>query len=373
MSQVTSHLDILEKYHTTHVGSEVEELGALGGSSGSLFWKIYGNHSAFCLRRWAKEYPTLERLQFMHAILWHLHQEGFTRVPLPVETREHLGYVADQGYFWQLEPWIEGEADFAARPSRAKLLSAMLTLADMHEALRTFPVEYNHGPSVTAAVRRQQIFAWDEVKIEAIFDRVCLLDCLRTTGIHPTKIGYLDHLADTDLPPCPDISWEEELSETPRTPIHHLNAAAKKILRTIKHYRPAILRQLSECLEHDVPMQPCVREIHAGHVFFKENRVSGILDFGAVQLDNVSVDIARLLGSLAGNDVEMWTDGLNAYQTVRRLSRRELKLVRLLDHCHTAAAALRWLETIYITNHITECSPRVVQQMKTLFQRLERF
>ncbi len=389
MHSSTAHLDVLSHHYGKYaVTGEVQPMGAMGGFSGAQFWKVPGVHTDYCLRRWAKEYPTSERLQFIHAVLWHLHQEGFTRVPLPMTTRGHAGFVAESGYFWQLESWMEGKADFAENPSRGKLFSAMTMLAEMHQTLRTFPVEYNRGACTTVAVRRSQLSDWNETRIEAIYDRVCLADCMHEKGMLVAGDMFLDALSDSDSSPILGAFHKENCGETPELQpgspacetlpvdaknLHELNALTRKSLRMLKRCLPTVARQLCHCLVYDVPLIPCVRDIHRSHIFFQAEHVTGMIDFGAMQLDNVAVDVSRLLGSLAGNDVQMWVDGLTAYQSVRRLSDEELELVRVLDRAYTILTALRWMEYIYIKNRVMECSPRVLEQMKHLTQRLECF
>ena len=53
------HLDVLCSYHDDYVAQGAEFLGNAGGYSGACFWKVRGKKGTFCLRRWAKDYPTL--------------------------------------------------------------------------------------------------------------------------------------------------------------------------------------------------------------------------------------------------------------------------------------------------------------------------
>ncbi len=69
------------------------------------------------------------------------------------------------------------------------------------------------------------------------------------------------------------------------------------------------------------PLQPCIRDVWHDHVLFVGDDVSGLVDFGAMQPDSVAADIARLLGSLAGDDRQAWTIGLAAYESVQRAYR----------------------------------------------------
>lgn len=390
MPGLTTHLDVLAHHYGKYaVTGEVQDMGSMNGFTGARFWRVPGVNTDYCLRRWAKEYPTGERLQFIQAVLWHLHQEGFTRVPLLMPTRGHEGFVTEAGYFWQLESWMEGKADFAGNPTRGRVFSAMTMLAEMHRTLETFPVEYNVGPCTTAAVRLSQLSDWNDAKIEEIYDRVCLADCLYEKGVLVAGDMYLAALSDSDSSPilgafhkesptgCP-VSRTLEKTACDMLPVeaknvHELNAITRKSLRMLKRFLPLICRQLRRCVEKDVPLIPCVRDIHRAHLFFQGDRLTGLIDFGAMQLDNVSVDVSRMLGSLAENDLTTWVDGLNAYQTVRRLSDDELDMIRVLDRAYTVLTALRWMEYIYVKNRVMECSADVLVQVRKLAMRLEAF
>ncbi|MDO4551708.1 MAG: phosphotransferase [Planctomycetia bacterium] len=373
--------DILGKYHGIFKDPSAEDSGILSSGNGSRIWKIHGPHSNFCLHRWPTEYPTQQRLDFILAVLWHLREEGFSRVPQLIRTKENSLYTVSEGHFWHLESWLEGNADYEQFPSREKLLSAVTTLAEMHQNLRAFPVEYNRGPCTSAAVYRQQLQGWTESKIENIFDRVCMLECIHGEGMSLTENTFLLELDHSVL--NTGIFYSQKIFTSPDTNelslpaepvnIYHLHLLSKKILRKTKILRPILLRHLSQQLEHDVALQPCLRNIQTKNLLFKENRLQGILDFGNMQLDNISVDVSQTLSVLAGNEMEKWIDGLNAYQTIYRLTRRELTLVRLLNQCETLLTALKWLNFIYINNLVVECSSHVLSQVKNIAWKLDAF
>jgi Ser/Thr protein kinase RdoA (MazF antagonist) len=78
-------------------------------------------------------------------------------------------------------------------------------------------------------------------------------------------------------------------------------------------------------------------------VLFEGDEVSGIIDFGSLRDDDVTVDVARLLGSLVGDDGEQWTVGLDAYRRVRSFSVEEEALARALDRTGTIIGLANWL------------------------------
>ena len=119
---------------------EVEPLHGAGGFSGARLWRLETPRGPLCLRRWPPGHPNSERLEFIQAVLWHVDQEGFHAIPLPLETQHCHGYVLFDGHLWELTPWLPGAADYRQRPSRAKLENALAALAAFHRAAATFPL-----------------------------------------------------------------------------------------------------------------------------------------------------------------------------------------------------------------------------------------
>ena len=91
---------------------------------------------------------------------------------------------------------------------------------------------------------------------------------------------------------------------------------ANRSVDVVVHFRAAadaVEASLHEAARLSVPIQPCIRDIHREHVLFEDDRVTGIIDFGAMLPDSRAGDVARLLGSLAGDDRQLWEEGLAAY------------------------------------------------------------
>jgi homoserine kinase type II len=96
-----------------------------------------------------------------------------------------------------------------------------------------------------------------------------------------------------------------------------------------------------------VSITPCIRDIHREHVLFEGEQVTGIIDFGAMQADNVACDIARLMGSMARDDASVWKHGLTAYQQYHPLTDAELQLVRAYDESTVLLSGINWLRWVF--------------------------
>ena len=284
-----------------------EPVAAGLGFSGAALWRVATGRGSLCLRRWPPGYPTVERLEFIQAVLWHVDQEGFRLIPLPLETRHRHGYVFFAGHLWELTPWLEGTADFHHHPSDERLANALAALAQFHVATSTFPLPETQ-PAVSPGVgeRRRR---WAELaagRLEAI-------RAASTNGAWPT-----------------------------------LTLAARNLIELADRVGPRVAPLVESVADLQVPLQPCIRDIWSAHVLFEGDRVSGIVDFGAMRVESVAADIARLLGSLAGDDPARWQVGLAAYEQVRKLSEDESRLVLVFDRSTVLLGGLQWLEWIYL-------------------------
>jgi homoserine kinase type II len=306
MSADSELLPVLACYPPGCRPRQVVSLGSAGGFSGACFWRLETDLGALCLRRWPPEHPTIERLQFIQAVLWHVRQEGFLQAPLPLETLRHAGYVQHAGHLWELSPWMPGQADYHLQPSAGRLRSALGTLARFHQAASSFPLPET---AATASPGIAQRLAQVRELLSGGFQR---LAGSITSGVWPA-----------------------------------LDARAGRLLELAGRTAPGVQATLADAAARSVGLQPCIRDIWHDHILYVGQRVSAIIDFGALRAENVSADIARLLGSLAGDDAQAWQVGLQAYQAVRPLSGDEHQLLVAFDRSTVLLSGLNWLRWVY--------------------------
>ncbi len=374
MTVLRRHLDILCNYHDDYVAYGVECLGNAGGYSGAAFWKVRGKKGTFCLRRWPAEYPTLERLQFIHAVQWHARTEGFTRFPMPIETLEGMTYVSDNGYFWQLEPWMKGKADFRQKPSVSRLVSAMTSLAEFHNAVKNFPVLAETGSASTSLEHEKQLLRWTDSQLETLSAQI--RQQTNSVSAEPRKVVFISDLSDSDG--LAGVSgWQVGNSVTIpcNTQIRvqeQLQRVALRILSIVQNLRQPVLSQLVRVSNQPMRLQPCLHDIHTDHLFFTKDQFQGFIDFGSLDVDTPSVDIARQLNALTGSHPSRWLVGLAAYQSIRPLSAEELTAVQVFRKSSLLTTAIRWLDYIFMQNHPIKCSARLVRRLEKLADTLDR-
>ncbi len=319
--------------HFPHVAppDRVEPLGGAGGYSGAQFWRLETEDGPLCLRRWPPEHPNRERLEFIQAVLWHVHQEGCYFVPLPLESSSNAGYVWHDGHYWELAPWMPGKADYHIAPTNEKLANALAALASFHLAAESFPIPQGE-PAPSPGIRQRGEMAED----------------LRETGLAKLQSAVRQS------------AWPE------------LDRRAARAMALFSRALPAVENALTPCRELSVALQPCIRDVWHDHVLFLDGQVSGIVDFGAMRVDNVATDVARLLGSLVGDERDGWRLGLEAYEAVRPLSEHEGKLIKAFDRSGIVLSLVNWLRWIYLDRRIFEHRAAVELRFDELLPRLER-
>jgi homoserine kinase type II len=317
---------VLSAYPAACRPAQVEYLAAAGGLSGARFWRLETALGPLCLRRWPAEHPDHQQLGFIHQILTHAATRGFGLLPLPLATRTGDTFVRYEKHLWQLEPWLPGTAGWLASPSPAKLRAAMTALAQFHHAVENFPLpDPRIAPAPGIARRRQQLAWWADAGIR-----------------------QLDHKAATASRGIPHEIIA--LFGQTRLPVESLLAQAQTLA---------------------VPLAPCIRDVWHDNVLFLGDDVSGIVDFGAMQTDSVAADIARLLGSLAGDQPASWQLGLDSYQSARQLTPAELRLVEAFDRANVLLSALNWMRWLYLDERRFDNLDKVQARVQTQLARLK--
>lgn len=135
---------------------------------------------------------------------------------------------------------------------------------------------------------------------------------------------------------------------------------------------PQAIAQLAPLADNDHPLQVCIRDVWHDHILFDGDRVTGIVDFGAIDVDTPATDIARLLGSLAGDDEALWREGLDAYARVHPLSAAERQVIPALDVAGTILAGCNWIRWIYVEERQFDDPAQIIARFERLLVRVRR-
>ncbi len=329
---MTEIIDALARQVLARFGaaaSEVRALGGHGGFSGARLWRVHTPAGDWCLKAWPPGGATPDHLVTIHRLMRQARTAGLPFVPEPFAAPGRSTFVEVAGRLWDLVSWMPGTADYRARPSRARLRAACDALARLHRAWEPPQPERRPFP----AVRRRLDAArrWCE---------------LVAAGWRP------------DFQTGPDDAltrWSERA----------WRLAEWSVARVAEWLRPLADRR--------VDVQPCLCDVWHDHVLFRGESVSGLVDFGSLRPDHVTADLARLLGSLAGDDRPAFGKGMDAYHAVRPLLPGDAATVLLLDRAGTLLGVTNWLRWLYHERRQYEDRGRVADRLAELVRRAEKW
>ena len=309
------------------------------GFSGARIWKLTAPAGAFALRQWPAAGLERDRLIGLHQLLRHICDHGTTHVSCPVPALNGSTLVSEGGHLWQLEPWLPGEANYHAAPSNAKLTAALRGLAEWHRGAATFRpgdahrrwfARYAAAASPGIAERLQLILDWNAPRIDKTTESVRR------------------------------VPWPE------------FREAALPLLAAFQKCAPAIADELRLASGIRYQLQPCLRDVWHDHLLFVGDEVTGIIDPSACSSETVATDIARLVGSLVGDDRGGWEIAVVAYQTIRPLTVDELAAIELFDRSGVLLSGMTWVRRIGRDGAIVAEPERVIERMREILQRLQK-
>jgi Ser/Thr protein kinase RdoA (MazF antagonist) len=316
---------LLKKYGLGETA--VTPLGNHGGFSGARLWRVDSNAGPLCLRAWPPGDPAPDRLTWIHHLMDTGCRSGLAFVPAVLRTSSGQSWIQYEARLWDLCRWLPGQADFRARPSIIRIQAACAALARLHASWATTAATRGTCPAIE---RRMKAYGeW--------------LQWSRNLGHLPVANSVSSEIA--DLSTCAWSILQREMEGVPQV-LSHMAAA-------------------------QVPLQPCVCDIWHAHVLYEGEAVSGIIDYGGAKIDHVAVDLARLLGSMAGSDKTLRAAGIDAYRRHRPLDLREENLVWTLDETGALVGLATWLKWLYRDGRKFENTQAVVGRMSELLERFE--
>ena len=305
------------------------------GFSGADVWKVQTESGEYAARQWPAGWSPL-RTRGLHALLQFLRDCGLEYVasPLPLPCGKTLVNCAER--LWHVEPWLPGRADYHEQPHRHRLSAAVQAMARWHvHAIRFVPADnvrawFGSVPAGESPAISERLEKLRSLSIAAV-ERTAHSAMSRTT---PEAQALLDHLA-----------------------------------QNICRFAPVVQMELQSASRLTVHLQPVLRDVWHDHVLFTGDAVTGLIDASACRTESVAADLARLLGSLVGDDVAAWDFALAEYQRVRPLTLSELALIPVLDRSGVLLSAVTWLEWLGPQQRVRGDDPRVMPRLRELAQR----
>jgi homoserine kinase type II len=219
-------------------------------------------------------------------------------VPIPLPGLDGRTVHEQGGRLWEVSAWLEGKPAHERPPSQRQLQSGLAALAAFHQALRR---DQTWGPSPAVQARLLEL----ENLLQDGFDVV-----------------------------------ERALERAPADP---LGVSARRWLELARRRARQYVAPLRRAAGRDVPLQPCLRDARPEHLLFCGDRVTGLIDFGAMAIESVAADLARLLGDWVGPERVQWAAALDAYTAVRPLEAFEIALIEVIAGSTALLGAGHWV------------------------------
>jgi Ser/Thr protein kinase RdoA (MazF antagonist) len=330
-------LSVLRRWFADAEAATIQPLGRGSGFSGARLWKVDHAGAHFVLRLWPPTTTSTCRLIRHQGLQQHLAARG-APVPAPVLMLEGgISLTTSDRFTWSLSTWRPGVADYWTDPRPAKLRAAMIALAEAHVAAADYAqpdgrTERGVGASRAMATRYKRLSEIDDVAMSEMY------------------LG---------LNRCVDENEKALASE------------AVYLIESTAHVQR---RALVPWLSAPFALQWRLGDVWHDHVLFTDDRVTGLIDLAAAGIDSPSTDVARLLGSLVGDDRERWRQGLDAYQSVRPLSDMERAAVDHFDRSGTVLSVANWVQWLWPMQPsaapVIANRPAAIERLRRLVVRL---
>ena len=319
----TAAAEVLRQYPRPLYTGVPLPLGNRGGFSGARLWRLDGPAGPLCLRAWPAGFSP-QRLDFIHHCMNHARTAGLAFVLRLFVTAARTTAIEYAGRLWELQEWLPGEADYHRDPSPEKLRR------------RSSP-----WPGCTFAGKPPSR--------------------RRAASVRPSPDGWKSS--------GNGVNWCNPAGGRRREPTTRRGRRRKTpggCCRNGSTPYPSCWRWA----DRTWPLRPCLCDVWHDHVLFDGDRVTGMIDYGAMKIDHPAVDVARLLGSLVEDDLEGWAMALTVYREVRPLSDDEAELARALDVTGTIAAAAVWLRWLYYDGKEFEDRAAAGRRLESIAVRL---
>lgn len=355
---------LLTEFDIDPAAFSIEDKGNNGGYSGGRIWKLTSKsdgEQGYCLKQWPTTNGNTEQLsrqQNQLLLVYKLLKSAaesplqLCELPTPWVSKHGVPWTITDGQVTELQPWLRGRPTFWESPTDDKLIDACRTLAEFHKATESFDI------GEVSEANREKTF--------------------NSSRLPPTCLPSKS-FPQTGAPPGIDrrIQFIDELNSGLRNRIGQLAARqnplgqlATNLLQNFDRLHANLRFELSTVKERSFQLQYCIRDIWHDHLFFVGDKVSGIVDFGAVAKDNIAADLSRMLGSLIGNETSKWEIGLQEYSSIRELSEAEMQLISAYDRSTTMLAGMNWLKWILLEKRTFESLEPIEKRIQRLLNRL---
>jgi len=293
-------------------------LGNAGGLSGAVLWRYESEVGSMVARAWPTDFQDHAHLERIHR--WLARASTLRFVPAVIAAVDGSTMTRRGERLWEVGSWLRGSPDLAEPPDVEHVEAAFRGLAEFHRRVSTDPVS-RLGSSPGLERRFREI---DEL-VRGGFDRL-----------------------------------ETVVATAPRDPRRDLAAEWLGLARRIT---PGMVEPARRACLHVLRLQPCVRDARRDHFLFEGVELTGIVDFGAMDLDSVVGDLARLIGDWLSVDPEgsLRARAISAYEEICPLDHDEKKILEFFERSTALLAPCHWVRWHFVEGRRFE-EPRAVER-----------
>lgn len=272
--------------------------------SGARFIRWRSDSGPMVLKIWQTDGPDHSAHRRRHLALQPLHDfEPVPALPVP-DSAGHTLRILPDGRCAELFHWQEGDP-VGQDPPGETIRQVMTTLARLHRIWSSDPGQ------------RQD-------RSEAVQQRIRQLRGLESGGL-----------------------------EYAATEARHLRSSSsdigEKLLSIIGLARqslPAAIRTLEPLVSLRLPLQVVLRDTRPNHFLMKDDKLIGVIDFGAIGFDTVALDLARLFGEWHQLERSKRDLAYRAYESIRPLAPAEMAAVDPLITLAAILGGVAWVDIV---------------------------
>jgi homoserine kinase type II len=151
-----------------------------------------------------------------------------------------------------------------------------------------------------------------------------------------------------------------------------LVSQGRRWLSMARDVLPRVAPWIHDRARLEVPLQPCLRDARPEHFLFQGDVLSGLVDFGAMGIDCIAGDLARLLGEWLPDQMDLRAAALDAYAGVRTLDDSEAALIAAFEAAADVLIAGHWLSWHLLEKRRFDDPGAVARGVARGLARLER-
>lgn len=304
--------------------SAPERLENAGGYSGARLWRYRCGRGTFVVRAWPVGGIDRDRLRRIHGWLARTRSLGFVPIPEPDLHGETIQQVG--GRLWELTPWMPGSADLGRPPRPDRLAAGFAGLAALHQVL-----SWDSAVGPSASLRNRA------AEVESLID-----------GGFEVLQNAVVRAAATDPGREPALRW----------------------LELARRLAPRYVADLAGAAFRSCPLHVCLRDARPDHLLFEGSRLTGLVDFGAMGIDLVEGDLARLLSEWVGTDPHARAEALAAYAAVRPLDAGHSSRIAIFDTTAALLGAGHWIRWHFVDGRVFDDPQAVLRGIERGLERL---